>query len=800
MKVKRLQEIVLAYVSSRNPIESMKYANKLMIAGIVPMLVLGSVANIIMYTLLNEMDLVDIIFNSAVMLMFAAAFLLADKFIKSENSKYNTYTAAFCAMLIFAVLRYYQYTGPAVWTVAFAIILLAILRNNKRMIVAVAVTVFGLGIYVWAANLQYSGGLQYNITQFFALSMVFIIGVGLTRINVERYRKTSHFLNESEMISYISSDFISIDPNNHQQKVDGMLERSSSYFGAERATIFLVSEGHKKSRIAFEWVAEGYTSNIGVIEEFDIKSNPIWMDQINNKTIWFISNIDDPDIPNDTEVNILREMKIKALISAPIIVRNEVFGMLIYETLSAHRDWRDEHKKMLVVLTNLLGDAFAKVEAENDISHMAFYDTLTGLPNRFLFNNYLDIALIEAKTGHSKVAVVFIDLDAFKAVNDTTGHEGGDELLKQVAYCLRERIGNKGVIARFGGDEFIMMVPYSGDFEDINNIVNLIMGTFNKPMKINNQEFFVTASAGIAIYPEDGEDSNTIIKNADLAMYSAKDLGKNQAAFCSAELKKDVKRRVLLTNMLYRAQQNHELVLYYQPFVNITTKQIIGAEALIRWNHPEFGMISPNEFIPLAEQSGLINPIGKWVLETACRQNKAWQDAGLSRFRMAVNLSVEQFKNPDLVEIVKNTLLETDLSPQYLELEITESVAIRETDHICAILHDLKALGVSIAIDDFGTEYSSLARIKQLPIDRIKMAMEFVHGISISEKDEAIAKVIIILASNLGVKVIAEGVETETQIEFLKNRVCDEVQGFYFYKPMPAEEFEKILRNSVIQE
>jgi EAL domain-containing protein (putative c-di-GMP-specific phosphodiesterase class I) len=320
------------------------------------------------------------------------------------------------------------------------------------------------------------------------------------------------------------------------------------------------------------------------------------------------------------------------------------------------------------------------------------------------------------------------------------------------------------------------------------------MGAFNRPMYVGEHEFFITASAGIAIYPDDGRDSNTLKKNADLAMYEAKELGKNQAAFCTAGLKEDVERRVQLSNLLYRALENRELVLYYQPLVDIATKKIIGVEALLRWDHPELGMISPGVFIPLAEQTGLINPIGRWVLETACRQNKAWQDAGLAPLRLAVNLSVEQFHDPNLVEIVGETLNDTGLEAQYLELEITESIAIRETGYICQILQKLKTLGVLIAIDDFGTKYSSLARIKQLPIDRIKMAMEFVHGISVSEKDEAIAKVIINLASNLGLKVIAEGVETESQFEFLKSRVCDEVQGYYFYRPMPAADLERLLR------
>jgi EAL domain-containing protein (putative c-di-GMP-specific phosphodiesterase class I) len=279
-----------------------------------------------------------------------------------------------------------------------------------------------------------------------------------------------------------------------------------------------------------------------------------------------------------------------------------------------------------------------------------------------------------------------------------------------------------------------------------------------------------------------------------MAMYKAKELGKNQVAFCTPEMKDDIEKKVMMTNLLYRAQQRNEFVLYYQPLIHVDTEEIIGVEALLRWDNPELGLISPSEFIPLAEQTGLINPIGRWVLKEACRQLKQWQDDGLTPVRVAVNLSVEQFHNPNLIAHIREALEETGLDPSYLELEITESVAIRETNYISKVLQEIKDLGVSISIDDFGTEYSSLSRIKQLPIDRIKMAMQFVHGIPLSTKDEAIAKIIINLGGSLGLKVIAEGVETDCQFDFLKNRVCDEVQGYYFYRPMPAADIERLLQ------
>lgn len=329
--------------------------------------------------------------------------------------------------------------------------------------------------------------------------------------------------------------------------------------------------------------------------------------------------------------------------------------------------------------------------------------------------------------------------------------------------------------------------------EDIHKVAQTIMGIFDEPFNVQSHEFFVTASAGVAIYPNDGEDGASLIKHADIALYKAKEDGKNQYLICSEIMKNEVAEQIKLTNQLYRALDRGEFVLYYQPQINIQTEELIGVEALIRWQHPEMGMVSPAAFIPLAEQTGLITTIGEWVLKTACAQNKAWQLKGLKPVQVAVNLSVQQFRTSDLVQVVKSTLAKTGLSPEHLELEITESIAIKESAAIISILNELKAIGLSIAIDDFGTEYSSLSRVKQLPIDRIKMAMQFVRGIGKNQKDEAIANVIIRLAKNLNVKIIAEGVETRDQLEFLKSEACDEVQGYYYYKPMVADEIEKLL-------
>ncbi|MGO5054085.1 sensor domain-containing phosphodiesterase [Lachnospiraceae bacterium LCP25S3_G4] len=495
-----------------------------------------------------------------------------------------------------------------------------------------------------------------------------------------------------------------------------------------------------------------------------------------------------------TEKEQLTRQGVKSAIVIPIEEDGEMLGFLGLDSVRSHKSWSNYHIKLLKILSNLLTDGLTKIRSEKKIEYMAYYDHLTGLPNRTLFSDRLTQAIHLAKRNEKYIGVIFIDLDSFKMVNDTMGHSAGDTVLKEVSRGLENRLRKTDTVARFGGDEFLVLVNNLTDDEDIIKVVENLMGIFADPFDVNGKEFYITGSAGVSVYPFDGEDAETLIKNADIAMYMAKSRGKNQYALCTVDMKEEVKQNIKLSNHLCRVQERDELTLYYQPQIQLNTGQIIGLEALLRWNHPEIGMILPNTFIPLAEMNGTINGIGEWVLRSAVRQNKLWQDKGYPPLRMAVNLSVIQVNNPCFINIVEGILHETGLSPKYLELEITESIATKEAGNIAGVLNRLKQLGVSISIDDFGTEYSSLNRLKELPVDRIKIDMQFVQGIEVNEKDQAITKVIINLAKSLGLEVVAEGVETAPQLEFLNQRMCDEVQGFYFYKPMPAEEIEKLFK------
>lgn len=435
-------------------------------------------------------------------------------------------------------------------------------------------------------------------------------------------------------------------------------------------------------------------------------------------------------------------------------------------------------------------------ESENKLHQMAFYDALTGLPNKELFMNRLEQGIYSAKRNGCLVGVMFVDLDSFKSVNDTMGHSAGDILLKKVAERFSSCIRKEDTVSRFGGDEFLFEIVNIQRVEDFITISNKVMNIFKQPIIVQNVELIITASAGMAIYPVDGEEPETLIKNADIAMYSAKNSGKNQCVFCSPEMKNDVVRKMKLTNKLYRALDNNELFLQYQPQINTATKEIIGFEALLRWNNDEFGMISPNVFIPLAESTGMIKPIGLWVFKTVCEQFKIIRESSNKNHRLSINLSLEQLKDVMLPNQISNILDDTKTNANDIQIEITESIASNEEPYVFQRIQELKKLGITIAIDDFGTGYSSLSRLRTFPIDLIKIDMEFVQGISTnSQKEKEITKSIVQLAKNLGIQVLAEGVETEEQYLFLRDIMCDEIQGFYFYKPMMPDKIKELISN-----
>jgi len=441
-------------------------------------------------------------------------------------------------------------------------------------------------------------------------------------------------------------------------------------------------------------------------------------------------------------------------------------------------------------------DITSRKQIENRLNHLANYDALTELPNRVLLMDRITQALTRAPWNNRKGAIMFCDLDRFKVINDSLGHNIGDELLKQVAQRLLECTRSGDTVARLGGDEFVIVLTDMAKIEDINAVAQKIIENISQPMQLEQQEICITASIGISIFPEDSNTPDELLKHADTAMYRAKDRGKNCYQLYSNELDARVSTRLILESKLRHAIENDELQLYYQPQVDTLSGQVKGAEALLRWISPEMGLISPLDFLPLAEETGLIEPIGKWVLETACYQTKQWHMMGFDSLRIGVNLSNRQFCQPDLVAITETALENSGLPATHLELELTENIVMQNGGNTIDTMMSLRNLGVSLSVDDFGTGYSSLAALKKYPIQTVKIDRSFVKDIPNDKDDEAIVEAILAMAKKLKLYVIVEGVETQEQCQFLNQLKCDEIQGFFFSRPIPTAEFTEYLVNN----
>lgn len=492
------------------------------------------------------------------------------------------------------------------------------------------------------------------------------------------------------------------------------------------------------------------------------------------------------------------------------------FYRQVWQTILAGKVWRGEiinrHKDGSLytvnqVITPLLDtrgkvchfvaiheDISEKKEAEERILYMAHYDALTNLPNRILFRDHLELALVHAHRNGRMVAVMFLDLDRFKIINDTMGHVFGDQLLKLVAERLRGCVREGDTVSRLGGDEFTFIISDIAQPQDAVLIAQKILNVMSSSFQVEGHEVHVTPSIGIAMYPVDANDADGLIKKADTAMYYAKEHGKNTFKFYMEDMNVSNFERLTLENGLRKALEKGELLVYYQPLIDQNTGQIISMEALVRWQHPSLGMIYPAKFIPIAEETGLIIPIGEWALMTACAQTRAWHDAGFHTLRVTVNLSARQFKQKNLASTIAQVLQKTHLDPCYLELELTEGILMQNNVEVLSVLHELKALGIRLSIDDFGTQYSSLGYLKRFPIDTLKIDRSFVHDITTNPNDAAIVTAIIAIAESLKLKVVAEGVENEEQAAFLHKLRCNNIQGHVYSHPLPASDIECLLQ------
>jgi diguanylate cyclase (GGDEF)-like protein len=461
-------------------------------------------------------------------------------------------------------------------------------------------------------------------------------------------------------------------------------------------------------------------------------------------------------------------------------------GIILLTALWGRMSWQ--------LAQSRLRESETKLAHAQRIEYLAYHDGLTGLPNRSMFSKLLSQRISEARRYNRQLAVAFLDLDRFKQINDTLGHEAGDQLLQEVAARLQKCVRDSDAIARLGGDEFVVLLPELADGKYAAVVAQKILAVIAKSFTLIGHEFRVTASIGISTFPQDGEDEQTLTKNADIAMYQAKAEGKNNFQFYSEKLNANSLERLTLESSLRHALERDEFRLNYQAKRDIHTGRICGMEALLRWEHPDLGTITPMQLIPVAEETGLIVPIGKWVIRTACLQSVAWQKEGLPHVSMAVNITARQFSDEYLVQDIDSILKGTGMSPHLLELELSESLLIRDAENTLRILTSLKALGVRIAVDDFGIGYSSLATLQRFPLDTVKIDRSFIGDLVGLSEDTGLADAVIAMGKSLSLTVVAQGVETKEQADFLRLHACDELQGFYFNRPLPPDQFAKLIR------
>ena len=637
------------------------------------------------------------------------------------------------------------------------------------------------------------------------------------------FEQSVHYLPESNLIR----TFIIREITEQKQAELELKQRDRLLQGVAKAANYLLAEMNYDLAIEKALAALGEATNVERVYLFQTHPHPVsgemsismqcewiksgaetshshWQNQSYQTPgleRWYSKLFQGETISDFTQIFSPEEQKllmgdhIKSLLFVPLRLETQFWGCLGLVECKSERYWSKHEESSLITMAASISGARQRQQIEEKIRYQAMHDLLTGLPNRLRFNDILNQGIQKIIQPEESIAVMFLDLDRFKIINDTLGHTVGDDLLKIVAQRIRDTIRIEDVVARWGGDEFTIFLPRVTEIPPIIQIAENILQTLEDAFYINGHELYISSSIGIALLGKDSPDAETLIQHADAALYYAKNEGRNNYQFYKESLSQKNPELLKLERNLRHAMKRKELMLYYQPRVNITTGKITGMEALLRWNHSEMGVISPAVFIPLAEKSGLIISIGEWALRQACIQNKAWQDAGYQPITIAVNLSPQQFDQPKLVEILTDILTETQLKPEFLELEITETTAIADINFTTTALQNLAEMGLLLSIDDFGTGYSSLNRLQVLPFHNLKIDQSFIKELTTDPKVAHIIQAIVTLGQSLGLRLIAEGVEHPAELEFLRSINCDEVQGYLLYRPLSVEQATEALKN-----
>jgi diguanylate cyclase (GGDEF)-like protein len=578
-----------------------------------------------------------------------------------------------------------------------------------------------------------------------------------------------------------------VDYKNVNEALRRATEISAQTMDVERVSIWIYNTDRTSIRCEMLYLASSGEFESGM-ELFE-KDFPGYFRALESGKLMAITDAWNDERTCEFTESYLEPLGIVSMLDAPIFYHGSVIGVVCHEQVGFKREWSSQDREFSSAISKTVSlslEIDKRRDIEEQLEHQAYHDDLTNLPNRSLFLDRLDQAIKQANRANNKLAVLFLDLDNFKEINDSLGHATGDQVLVYIANKLRENLREVDTIARLGGDEFTLIINSIDDVQPINHLVDHLVDVLQQSMVIGDNELYITSSIGVSVFPDDGDTPEDLLRNADAAMYKAKDEGRNSYQFYTQDMTERAFQRVLMEANLRRALENEEFVVYYQPQYDVEQQAFMGMEALVRWEHPEMGMVSPAQFIPMAEETGLIVQIDRWVMRTAMAQVSEWYRDGLKPGKLALNLAVKQLYQSDLLEMIGLTMRETGFMPQWLALEITESEIMKKPEMAIKVLQRISELGIEIAIDDFGTGYSSLSYLKRLPVDKLKIDQSFVRDVPGDGDDEAIVQAVIALARSMGLDIIAEGVETDRQQAFLLKEGCSQIQGYLYGRPMPA--------------
>lgn len=728
--------------------------------------------------------------------MSAGLFVYILRKIDIDQDKKDIIVGSIIAIVLLVLtISLYEFTTANSWILPLLFVQIAVVFSNKKVIFFVGLSVVVSLAFVWI-RAPYAIQTYTHIDHAIRVVIVSLM-LGCSVLTNQIFKRAivenREKLIKEKFLSETAAILMTVNEGNYKLKFKEIVGNLGKFMNSKKTDILFFDIYEETVREVFR-----YSKDDHFVEKFSRQEEKrIFEEVIAVDDLWInkgegVYSFIKIEAPNKK----FKSLNLDDTGSFEIIPLKSIYrpvGIMCIENVRTKAK-AQEFKEFYAIAAQMLSETWIKLEAEEKIRADALIDSLTGVPNRLYFSNRLEQAISLAQRTNKFVGVCFLDVNSFKYINDTLGHASGDMLLQQIALRLKGVVREYDVIARFGGDEFLILIPQVDEVENIKALATRVMDSFETPLAIKSQNVIVTLSMGISVYPQDGERSDTLIKNADIAMYASKRISKNRFEFCSEELKEEAGLNAKLMNDLQFAIERGELFLNFQPQISLNGGGISGVETLLRWRHSEAGLVPPNVFIPLAEKSGQIIKIGEWVLHQACLQNKKWQSLGFDPMVIAINISLSQFMDENLYSIVKNALRDSGLNPLYLELEITENVAAMEIQSVCSKIDSLKELGVKISIDDFGKGFSSLDRFKSFAVDKIKIDMSFVHGVGMSKKDEEVIKVILQLGKTFGLKVLAEGVETESQLDFLKENFCDEVQGYFFFKPSTSDVVDEILK------